>query len=98
VASTQALASVRGVDATEALALPGAVAYIGADDVPGANKVGGVGDAEEIFATEKVQRRKILLTRNSPLLHESFRVFAIRTCHSMAASQMQKQDIHGFQE
>ncbi len=54
VASTEALASIKGVDPRAALSQPEVVAYIGADDVPGLNKVGS-GDAEEIFATTKVR-------------------------------------------
>lgn len=53
VASTEALASIKGIDARKALSHPGVVAYISADDVPGKNKIGS-GDAEEIFATSKV--------------------------------------------
>ncbi|BDA48926.1 probable indole-3-acetaldehyde oxidase [Coccomyxa sp. Obi] len=54
VGSTEALAVIKGVDASAALALPGVVAYIGADDVPGVNKA-ATGDAELLFATDKVE-------------------------------------------
>ncbi len=53
VGSTEALAVIKGVDASAALALPGVVAYIGAEDVPGVNKA-ATGDAELLFATDKV--------------------------------------------
>lgn len=52
VASTEPLAVVVSVDAGPALALPGVVAYLGAADIPGDNKSG---DAEQLFATDKVR-------------------------------------------
>lgn len=55
VASTEALAVIKGVDASAALALPGVIAYFGAEDVPGVNKA-ATGDAELLFATDKVGR------------------------------------------
>ncbi|KAK9918869.1 hypothetical protein WJX75_007680 [Coccomyxa subellipsoidea] len=54
VASTEALAVIKGVDASAALALPGVIAYFCAEDVPGVNKA-ATGDAELLFATDKVE-------------------------------------------
>jgi hypothetical protein len=53
VASTEALAVIKSVDASAALALPGVVAYFGAADIPGTNKA-STGEAEQLFATDKV--------------------------------------------
>ena len=41
------------MDPSDALCLPGVKAYISADDVPGEN-VTGIGDDEEVYATDKV--------------------------------------------
>ena len=51
VGSTEALAVIRGVDASEALSMPGVVAVLDACDVPGENK----SDVEEVFASKKVR-------------------------------------------
>ena len=50
VASTEALAVIKGIDASEALKVEGVVAFLDAKDVPGENK----SDVEEVFASKKV--------------------------------------------
>ena len=50
VGSTKALAVIKGIDASEALSMPGVVAVLDARDVPGENK----SDVEEVFASKKV--------------------------------------------
>ena len=50
VASTEPLAVIKGIDASEALKLEGVVAFLDAKDVPGENK----SDGEEVFASKKV--------------------------------------------
>jgi xanthine dehydrogenase/oxidase len=42
------------VDPSRALAARGVVAYIGANDIPGANQVGPVFNDEELFASKEV--------------------------------------------
>lgn len=51
VGSTEALAVIKGVDASEALSMPGVVAVLDARDVPGENK----SDVEEVFASKQVR-------------------------------------------
>ncbi|CAL5222937.1 g5372 [Coccomyxa viridis] len=51
VGSTEALAVIKGIDASEALSMPGVLAVLDARDVPGENK----SDVEEVFASKKVQ-------------------------------------------
>ena len=51
VGSTEALAVIKGIDAAEALSMPGVVAVLDARDVPGENK----SDVEEVFASKKVR-------------------------------------------
>ena len=51
VGSTEALAVLKGIDASEALKVPGVVAVLDAKDVPGENK----SDVEEVFASKKVR-------------------------------------------
>ena len=55
VTSTKAHATLRNVDPSEALKLPGVHSYLCADDVPGSNSTGIYHD-EEIFASEKVSQ------------------------------------------
>ena len=43
-----------GVDASEALRLPGVKTFVGVDDVTGRNATGPVIFDEEVFASEKV--------------------------------------------
>ena len=50
VGSTEALAVIKGIDASEALAMEGVVAVLDAKDVPGDNK----SDVEEVFASKQV--------------------------------------------
>ena len=50
VGSTEALAVIKGIDASEALSMPGVVAVLDARNVPGENK----SDVEEVFASKKV--------------------------------------------
>ena len=45
------LQHTRSVDASEALAMGGVVAYVSAEDVPGSNITA---DGEELFVTEQV--------------------------------------------
>ncbi|EIE21740.1 molybdenum cofactor-binding domain-containing protein [Coccomyxa subellipsoidea C-169] len=55
VESSQALAILESVDASEALKAPGVVAFISAKDVPGENRVkGGASDAP-LFAEDRVE-------------------------------------------
>lgn len=49
--STEALAIIKGIDASEALKVPGVVDVLDAKDVPGENK----SDVEEVFASKKVR-------------------------------------------
>ena len=68
VGSTEALAVIKGIDASEALSMPGVVAVLDAKDVPGVNR----SDAEEIFASKEVDPAaflKVLLRelRSSPV-------------------------------
>ena len=51
VGSTEALAIIKGIDASEALKVPGVVDVLDAKDVPGENK----SDVEEVFASKKVR-------------------------------------------
>lgn len=58
VCSDHALAQVKGIDASAALASPGAVALVTADDIPpgGLNcGISMVGVEETLFATDKVE-------------------------------------------
>ena len=48
--SAEALAVIKGIDASEALKVSGVVAVLDAKDVPGENK----SDVEEVFASKKV--------------------------------------------
>ena len=50
VGSTEPLAVIKGIDASEALKIEGVVAFLDAKDVPGENK----SDVEEVFASKKV--------------------------------------------
>lgn len=55
VTSTKAFANIKGIDASEALSMPGVVDFVSHADVPGHNKWGAViPDDEEIFATSQV--------------------------------------------
>lgn len=54
VMSARAHAELVSVDASPALALPGVVAFFGANDIPGANQVGPVFKDEELFASKEV--------------------------------------------
>jgi xanthine dehydrogenase/oxidase len=54
VLSSKAHAEILRVDPARALESRGVVAYIGADDIPGANQVGPVFNDEELFATKEV--------------------------------------------
>lgn len=54
VLSARAHAELISVDAAPALASRGVVAFIGANDVPGANQVGPVFHDEELFASKYV--------------------------------------------
>ena len=50
VGSTEPLAVIKDIDASEALKIEGVVAFLDAKDVPGENK----SDVEEVFASKKV--------------------------------------------
>ncbi|KAI1884898.1 hypothetical protein AGOR_G00214620 [Albula goreensis] len=54
VTSTRAHAKIISVDESEALALPGVVAYVSARDVPGVNRRLWFDNPEELFAEEEV--------------------------------------------
>jgi xanthine dehydrogenase/oxidase len=54
VLSTASHAEILKIDTSAALAIPGVVAYYGADDVPGDNHIGAVIHDEEFMATKKV--------------------------------------------
>lgn len=54
VASDHPLARFDSVDASEALAIPSVVDYIGASDIPGAGQNNAMGQ-EQVFAVDKVE-------------------------------------------
>ena len=55
VVSTQAHATLVGVDPSAALCMPGVVDYVCHKDVPGDNKTGSIIKDEEVFATNTVR-------------------------------------------
>jgi len=54
VFSQKAYARIRRIDASDALTMPGVVAFISAKDIPGENNIGPVYHDEELFASEYV--------------------------------------------
>uniref|UniRef100_A0A673NE04 Xanthine dehydrogenase/oxidase n=1 Tax=Sinocyclocheilus rhinocerous TaxID=307959 RepID=A0A673NE04_9TELE len=54
VTSTKAHALIKSIDTSDALAVPGVVAFISAKDIPGSNMTGPVVYDETVFADDKV--------------------------------------------
>lgn len=62
----------RGVDPSEALRLPGVKSYVGVDDVPGHNATGPVIFDEEVFALEKVHKKRDSVSYCNPNVFLTF--------------------------